>query len=37
MSNNNVPKEEWHAWIEPLFYDMEDDEEKFEVFQILYS
>jgi len=37
MSTNNVPKEEWHAWIEPLFYDMEDDEEKFEVFQILYS
>lgn len=35
MSNNNVPRQEWLTWIEPLFYDMEDEDEKEEVFELL--
>lgn len=35
MSKNNVPREQWYTWVEPLFYDVEDQEELTKVFELI--
>lgn len=35
LSNNRVPKQEWLTWIEPLFDDVEDKEQRRNIFELL--
>jgi hypothetical protein len=36
MSNNNVPKDERMIWIEPLFEDVEDEEQRASIFELIH-
>lgn len=35
LANNGIPKQDWIVWIEPLFDDIEDEDEKGEIFELL--